>query len=108
MSKSYHALSVDHSIESDSDGSTVTLLDMVGSEDDGYEKVNQRLVLEKVLHVLSERERQVIHYTYIENLSQKDTGEKLGISQMHVSRLQRRAIKKLRDAIEGELQHVEN
>lgn len=102
MGKSYQALSVDHSIEADSDGSTVTLLDIVGSQDEGYEKVDQRLVLNKVLHVLSDRERQIIQCTYIENMSQKDTGEKLGISQMHVSRLQRKAIKKLKEAIEKE------
>lgn len=108
MGKSYHALSVDHSIESDSDGSTVTLLDVVGNEDSGYEKVNQRLVLEKVLHVLNERERYIIQYTYLDNLSQKEAGEKLGISQMHVSRLQRKAIKKLRDAIKGESPNTES
>ncbi|HZG70348.1 MAG TPA: RNA polymerase sigma factor SigB [Chondromyces sp.] len=102
MGKSYQALSVDHSIEADSDGSTVTLLDIVGNQEEGYERVNQRLVLERVLHVLSDRERQIIQYTYLENLSQKDTGDKLGISQMHVSRLQRRAIKKLKEAIHAE------
>ncbi|MCP3742764.1 RNA polymerase sigma factor SigB [Rossellomorea sp. BNER] len=103
MGKSYQALSVDHSIEADSEGSTVTLLDIVGNVDDGFEKVNQRLVLEKVLHVLSERERLIIQYTFLDNLSQKDAGEKLGISQMHVSRLQRRAVEKLKDAIHSEL-----
>jgi RNA polymerase sigma-B factor len=108
MGKSYQALSVDHSIESDADGSKVTLLDMVGNEDDGYEKVNQRLVLDKVLHVLSDREREIIQYTYLDNLSQKDAGEKLGISQMHVSRLQRRAIKKLREAIHGDSMNTES
>ncbi|UII56223.1 RNA polymerase sigma factor SigB [Cytobacillus spongiae] len=102
MGKGYQALSVDHSFEADSDGGTVTLLDMVGSTDEGYEKVNQRMMLEKVLHVLSDRERSVIHYTYLENKSQKETGEILGISQMHVSRLQRKAIKKLKDAIDHE------
>ena len=102
MGKSYQALSVDHSIEADSDGSTVTFLDIVGDQDEGYEKVNQRLVLENVLHVLSEREKEIIQYTYLENLSQKEAGEKLGISQMHVSRLQRKAIKKLREAIQQE------
>ncbi|MBS4178604.1 RNA polymerase sigma factor SigB [Lederbergia citrea] len=108
MGKSYQALSVDHSIEADSDGSTVTLLDIVGNVDDGYEKVNQRLVLEKVLHVLSDRERKIIHYTYLENMSQKEAGEMLDISQMHVSRLQRRAIKKLREAIHAESLNMEN
>ncbi len=102
MGRSYQALSVDHSIEADSDGGTVTLLDVVGSVDEGYEKVNQKLVLDKVLHVLTEREREIIQYTYLDNLSQKDTGEKLGISQMHVSRLQRKAIKKLQDAIRSD------
>nr|WP_249310679.1 RNA polymerase sigma factor SigB [Bacillus sp. FJAT-49736] len=99
MGKSYQSLSVDHSIESDSDGSTVTLLDIVGNVDNGYEKVDQRLVVDKALHVLSEQERLIIQYTYLENMSQKAAGVKLGISQMHVSRLQRRAIKKLREAI---------
>jgi RNA polymerase sigma-B factor len=102
MGRSYQALSVDHSIEADSDGGTVTLLDVVGNIDEGYEKVNQKLVLDKVLHVLTDREREIIQYTYLDNLSQKDTGEKLGISQMHVSRLQRKAIKKLQDAIRSD------
>ncbi|MFD1737686.1 RNA polymerase sigma factor SigB [Bacillus salitolerans] len=98
MGRNYHALSVDHSIEADTDGSTVTLLDMIGTQDAGFELVNQKMDLEKSLHVLTEREKSVIHYTFMENMSQKETGEKLGISQMHVSRLQRRAIDKLRKA----------
>ncbi|WP_442597618.1 RNA polymerase sigma factor SigB [Neobacillus sp. D3-1R] len=107
MGKSYQALSVDHSIEADAEGGTVTLLDIVGDVDQGYERINQKLVLEKVLHVLSERERQIIQYTYLDNLSQKDAGDKLGISQMHVSRLQRKAIKKLREAIYSDVNSTE-
>ncbi|TXC81877.1 RNA polymerase sigma factor SigB [Metabacillus litoralis] len=99
MGKSYQALSVDHSIEADSDGSTVTILDIVGNQDQGFENVNQRLMLQSVLHVLSEREMEIIECTFIQNKSQKETGEHLGISQMHVSRLQRRAIQKLREAL---------
>ncbi|WP_062106580.1 RNA polymerase sigma factor SigB [Bacillus niameyensis] len=108
IGRSYQALSMDHSIEADSDGSTITLLDIVGNVDEGFEKVNQRLVLEKALNVLSERERQVIQYTYIENLSQKEAGIKLGISQMHVSRIQRKAIKKLQEVIHKEITDLEN
>ncbi|AYV69144.1 RNA polymerase sigma factor SigB [Niallia circulans] len=107
MGRSYQALSVDHSIEADSEGGTVTLLDIVGDVDQGFEKVNQKLVLEKVLHVLTEREKSIIQYTYLDNLSQKEAGEKLGISQMHVSRLQRRAIKKLQEAIQAETSNSE-
>ncbi|MBA4536827.1 RNA polymerase sigma factor SigB [Bacillus aquiflavi] len=102
MGKNYHALSVDRAIEADIDGGTVTLLDIIGIVDKGFEKVNQRLVLERILHVLNEREKKVIQYTYLENMSQKQAGDKLGISQMHVSRLQRRAIKKLQEAIHSD------
>lgn len=108
MGQSYQALSVDHSIEADSDGSTVTILDLVGQRENGYETVDQRLVLERVLHVLTEREQEIIQCTFMENLSQKDTGEKLGISQMHVSRLQRRALEKLRNAVRTDAEKVEN
>lgn len=56
-------------------------------------------MLQSVLHVLSDREKEIIECTFILNKSQKETGEQLGISQMHVSRLQRRAIQKLREAL---------
>jgi RNA polymerase sigma-B factor len=99
MGKSYHALSMDHSLDSDSDGGTITLFDVIGKQDDEYEKTDQRMLVANALSVLSEREKEVIQYTYIDQLSQNETGEKLGISQMHVSRLQRKAIKKLQEAI---------
>ncbi|MFD2830713.1 RNA polymerase sigma factor SigB [Corticicoccus populi] len=99
MSQSYNALSVDHSIEADKDGSTVTLLDVMGDSDDNYELAEKRLMLEKILPILSDREREIIQFTFMEGLSQKETGERIGLSQMHVSRLQRTAIKKLREAV---------
>lgn len=102
MGKSYKALSVDRKIEADSDGSTVTILDLIGNSEDGYSHIDQRMLLEKILPILSEREQEILQCTYFENMSQKDTGERLGISQMHVSRLQRRALRKLREALQSE------
>ncbi|REJ06168.1 MULTISPECIES: RNA polymerase sigma factor SigB [Halobacillus] len=102
MGKSYKALSVDRKIEADSDGSTVTILDLIGNQEDGYSNIDQRMLLEKILPILSEREQEILQCTYFENMSQKDTGERLGISQMHVSRLQRRALRKLREALQSE------
>ncbi|UBH12878.1 RNA polymerase sigma factor SigB [Macrococcus armenti] len=101
MGQSYNALSVDHSIEADKDGSTVTLLDVMGNTEEGYDLTEKRMILEKVLPILSDREREIIQCTFLEGLSQKETGEKIGLSQMHVSRLQRTAIKKLRDAVQN-------
>jgi RNA polymerase sigma-B factor len=96
MGNSYQAVSVDQNLEMGSEGSTVTRLDMLGSSDEGFEKVDQKLLLQSVFHILTEREKEIIQCTFIDNKSQKETGEELGISQMHVSRLQKKAIEKLR------------
>ncbi|MFJ7934979.1 RNA polymerase sigma factor SigB [Sporosarcina sp. NPDC096371] len=99
MGRSYQALSMDYSLETDSEGATVTLFDVIGETDTGFERTDQRMLVENALNILSERERLIIRYTYIEQLSQKEAGDLLGISQMHVSRLQRKAVKKLQEAI---------
>ncbi|SFJ73445.1 RNA polymerase sigma factor SigB [Thermoflavimicrobium dichotomicum] len=106
MGRSYQAVSVDSPIEASSDGSQVTLLDLVGTEDRGYDQIDRKLLLEKVFHVLTDREREILQMTFFDHLSQKQVGEQLGISQMHVSRLQRRALKKLRQAIRMELAEI--
>ena len=54
--------------------------------------------LEDIFNVLNDMEKSVIHYIFGENLNQKDTRERLGISQMHVSRIKRQAISKLKQA----------
>jgi RNA polymerase sporulation-specific sigma factor len=52
-------------------------------------------VLAKAMGVLSEQERQVINFRYFDLLNQTDTGKLMGVSQMHISRLERRALDKL-------------
>ncbi|MFT8390679.1 MAG: RNA polymerase sigma factor SigB [Sporolactobacillus sp.] len=99
MARSYHTLSVDSKIDADNDGRAVTLLDVIGERDLAYDRINEKIVLEKAFEVLSRRERQIIIYIFFDNLSQKETGELLGVSQMHVSRLQRKALTKLRDSL---------
>lgn len=106
MGRSYKALSVDRKIEADSEGSTVALLDLVGDSEDGYAKTDYKLILEKILPILSDREQSILKCTFFENMSQKETGELLGISQMHVSRIQRRALRKLREAIQSDVTEV--
>lgn len=99
MGRSYQALSVDRKVEADSEGGTVSILDLIGNKESEYETVDQRMLLEKILPILSEQEQQILKCTFFDNMSQKETGELLGISQMHVSRLQRRSLRKLREAI---------
>lgn len=102
MGQSYKALSVDKKIEANSDGSTVSIIDLIGDQDDNFERTDLRLLLEKVLPILSEREQKILQYTYFDNMSQKEAGDLLDISQMHVSRIQRRALLKLREALQAD------
>lgn len=106
MGRSYQATSLDSPIESTQDGNQVILLDLVGTEDSGYSEIERKMLLEKVWVVLTEQERNIIQLIFFQNFSQKQAGEHLGISQMHISRIQRRALDKLRHAIRLEATEV--
>src|SRR5690625_4975259 len=102
MSKSYRALSIDYTHETNADSGSFTLLDLVGVQEDNYEKVDIHIVLESILPSLPEREQEILRLIFFENLSQQEVGELLGVSQMHVSRLQRRSLRKLREILGSE------
>jgi RNA polymerase sigma-B factor len=58
-----------------------------------------RAVLAPGFKVLDERERRILHLRFFEGLTQSQIAQQVGISQMHVSRLIRRALEKIRDEI---------
>lgn len=99
ISRSYQALSMDYSVETDQEGSAVTLLDVVGQRDQGFDNIHHKLLFDKIFSALNENEQRAIELTYLQGLSQKEAGETMEISQMHVSRLQRRSIEKLRQVL---------
>jgi RNA polymerase sigma-B factor len=65
----------------------------------GYELGEDRIVLQRGFHVLDERERLLLRLAYFDGLSQTQIASRVGISQIHVSRLTRRALGKLRAEI---------
>jgi RNA polymerase sigma-B factor len=102
MTHSYRALSVDSEIENNPGKGTATLLDLVGRPDQGYERVHKKMLLEAAFRILSKQEKEVLLFTYFDNMSQKEVGQHLGISQMHTSRIQRRALDKLRNFLDSD------
>lgn len=81
----------------DNDGrDSYSLLDRCGSVDPQFERLEYRMTLVKAFDSLNEREKAIIGLKFYGSLSQTKVAERLGISQMHVSRLQRSAINKLR------------
>ena len=72
------------------------LLEYLGSEDPGFHNLSDRVDLANPRDTLNKREKTIIHLKFYVGLSQAETAKRLGISQMHVSRLQRNALSKLR------------
>jgi len=79
-------------------GSTVG--ECIGTAEPGFERAEQRAVLGRLLTVLSARDRLVLHLRYGEDLTQEQIGQRVGISQMQVSRVLRQCVTKLRRVAE--------
>jgi RNA polymerase sigma-B factor len=80
------------------DEDTAELGDLIGGEDPGYELADQRATIAALLHALSRREREILRLRMEEDLTQSEIGERVGLSQMHVSRLLRQILDKLHTA----------
>src|SRR5919199_1044291 len=74
-------------------------MESIGSEDQEYERTEQRASLEPALETLPEREREILRMRFEEGLTQTQIAEKIGISQMHVSRLIRKSLARMRDQL---------
>jgi RNA polymerase sigma-B factor len=79
-------------------------LESIGTEEHQYEVSEDRAVLAPGFRVLDERERKILHLRFFEGLTQSQIAQQIGISQMHVSRLIRRALEKIREEIAAEEQ----
>jgi RNA polymerase sigma-B factor len=91
----YDAAPLDASAAS---GDETGWLARLGAEDERFEKVELGAMLARTMRALPERERLLLYLRFSEDLSQSEIAERVGVSQMHVSRLLRRAVERLRAA----------
>ena len=75
----------------------------IGAEDRGYELVEYGATLAPAMRVLPERERMILHMRFVEDMTQSQIADRIGISQMHVSRLIRKALETMREETESAL-----
>jgi RNA polymerase sigma-B factor len=94
-SGAYRAASIDAPRGDDEDAGD-TVGDTVGSEEHGYNLAEDRATLDRLLRAISPREREVLRLRFQEDLTQAEIGERIGVSQMQVSRLIRQALARLR------------
>jgi len=95
--RAYSPLSL--SVASGTDDDELDPLESLGSVEREYEISEDRAVLEPGMRVLDERERMIVRLRFYEGLTQSQIAQQVGISQMHVSRLIRRALEKMRSEI---------
>ncbi|MTD46361.1 SigB/SigF/SigG family RNA polymerase sigma factor [Conexibacter sp. W3-3-2] len=86
--------SLDREIGEDASGH-----DRHGETETGYARVEDLEALRGGMRVLQERERRIVHLRFYDGLTQSEIAERVGISQMHVSRLLRQALKDMRRAM---------
>jgi RNA polymerase sigma-B factor len=99
LGQAYNLLSLDSEVSGEGDRKTQTLSDTVGVSDAGLNLLEDRANLERAFTVLNGRERVIIYLRFYESISQTEIARRLNVSQMHVSRLQAKALDKLRSVL---------
>jgi RNA polymerase sigma-B factor len=92
----YRAVSLDRPREDDEDGDGMGA--GFGVEDAGFAEAEDAATVQRLMLVLSEREREVLRLRFNEDLTQAEIGDRIGVSQMHVSRIIRQAVTRLQEA----------
>ena len=93
--------SIDRTVRQ-SDGSEISLLDRLQVENTRTEELLNRVMLEQLLAELPEKERRLIIMRYLQDRSQTEVARIMGVSQVQVSRLERRAVERLRQMLAPE------
>ncbi len=99
---------INEPIDNDSDGNSITLMDIFADEESLIDNIDLKMKAERLYHYiaqsLDEREREIIQLRYGLNghrpLTQREIAKKLDISRSYVSRIEKKALEKLRDEFE--------
>jgi RNA polymerase sigma-B factor len=85
------------------DDGEAPLIEMLGCQEGGYHRVEARAVLDDMLRCLPPRQRFAVRLRFEDDLTQRQIGERMGVSQMQVSRLLCEALTRLRDVLSDEV-----
>lgn len=98
----FDAVSLDAPAHADEDPEPQPRSETIGSPDAGYERADERLTVNAAVRKLGPRERRILRMRVIEDRTQADIAARIGVSQMQVSRLLRRTLDRLQQAVECE------
>ena len=100
-SGAYRATSLDAPRARGDDEAGATLGETVGRVENGFDRAEQRALLSELMRSLTLRERNVIRLRFDHDLTQAEIGERIGVSQMQVSRILRHSLMRLRTIAHG-------
>jgi RNA polymerase sigma-B factor len=99
LGNAYEMISLDSKLTFEGETAPLTVNDSVGVADLGLEKVETYDDLKDAVECLDNREKMIIYLRFFQGLSQTEVARRLKISQMHVSRLQHRALNRLKELL---------
>lgn len=91
--------SIDKEADSTGDGNSVSIMDRLVDKTNHENMVVDRLLIRQLLDTLEEKERNIIILRYYKNKTQSDIAKEIGITQVQVSRLEKKILKKLKKQI---------
>jgi len=94
----YHPDSLDRPVDSSHDGEQM-LVERLGGRDPEFALCEARLMLRPLITQMAPRDRTVLHMRFVEGLTQREVGDRIGVTQMQVSRILQRVIDRLRDEL---------
>lgn len=96
LGNAYDTVSLDSKMMNDSDSAPLSLAEFVGAEDESLASLEEYGDLDQAIESLDPRERAIIVHRFFRDMSQAEVAKQMRISQMHVSRLQTRALHQLK------------
>lgn len=97
LGNAYDTVSLDTKLAFEGESAPLTLAEFVGGADESLQNIETYGDLKHAMDSLDDREKAIIYYRFFRDMSQTEVAKKLNISQMHVSRLQQKAIKRLKE-----------
>ncbi len=92
----FNSQSLDEKFDSSSDDSDLSLMDVVGQDDVHFSRIENEDFIQKSMDKLNELEKKIILKRFYSNKTQSEIAKELNISQMTVSRIEKKSLEKLR------------
>jgi len=99
LGNAYDTVSLDSKLTHEGESAPLTLAEFVGDVDTSLQSIESYGDLKQAIECLEPREKAIIYYRFFKDMSQTEVAKRLNISQMHVSRLQQKALRRLKELL---------